>query len=171
MKICVVSDSHDRAPMLAAAAQSAKEEGALAVLHCGDVIGANTLRALLEVGLPVHVVHGNNWGDPAALCQLAASSDGLLHYYGQDADLTLAGRRVFVTHYPHYGRAIACTGDFHLVCCGHSHRFEIVHQENIKGGTTLLVNPGTVAGLGAPATFAIGDLASLEFEIRSLRPG
>jgi uncharacterized protein len=171
MKICVVSDSHDRASMLAAAAQSAKTEGAAAVLHCGDVIGANTLRALLKIGLPVHVVHGNNLGDPAALCQLAAKSEGMLHYHGQDADIVLAGRRIFLTHYPHYGRAIACTGDYHLVCCGHSHRAEIVHQDNVKGGTTLLVNPGTVAGLGAPATYAIGDLDALSFEIRSLQFG
>jgi predicted phosphodiesterase len=41
MKICIVSDSHDRAPMLAAAVAEAKAAGAEAVVHCGDVIGAN----------------------------------------------------------------------------------------------------------------------------------
>ena len=40
---------------------------------------------------------------------------------------------------------------------------------NVKGGKTLLVNPGTVAGLGAPtATWAIGSLTTLSFEIRTL---
>jgi len=62
MKICVVSDSHDRAPMLAAAVAAGRDAGAEHVVHCGDVIGANTLRPLLEIGLPVHVVHGNNLG-------------------------------------------------------------------------------------------------------------
>ena len=63
MKICIVSDSHDRAPALAAAVSAAKAAGAEAVVHCGDLIGANTLRPLLELGVPVHFVHGNNLGD------------------------------------------------------------------------------------------------------------
>ena len=37
---------------------------------------------------------------------------------------------------------------------------------NIKGGTTLRIDPGTVAGISAPATYAFGDLQTLEFEIR-----
>jgi uncharacterized protein len=39
---------------------------------------------------------------------------------------------------------------------------------NMKGGKTWLVNPGTVAGLAAPATWALGDLASMRFELRPL---
>lgn len=34
----------------------------------------------------------------------------------------------------------------------------------------MLVNPGTVAGLSAPATYAIGDLATLEFTIEGVTP-
>jgi hypothetical protein len=30
------------------------------------------------------------------------------------------------------------------------------------------VNPGTVAGLAAPATWMLGDLATMRFEIRAL---
>ena len=67
MKIGIVSDSHDRAPMLAAAVAEARQSGAEAIVHCGDVIGANTLRPLLDTGLPVHVIHGNNLGDPVTL--------------------------------------------------------------------------------------------------------
>ncbi len=167
MKICVVSDSHDRAPLLAAAVLAAKQEGAEAVVHCGDLIGANTLRPLLELGLPVHLVNGNNLGDPVALAKLCAGSRGLVTYHGSDAELTLGGRRVFVTHYPHYARGLACTGDYDIVFCGHSHRAEVTAERNVKGGTTWLVNPGTVAGLGAPATWALADLARLDFVIRS----
>jgi len=63
MKICIVSDSHDRAEPLAAAVNHAKAAGAQAVIHCGDLIGANTLRASKKLGVPMHVVHGNNLGD------------------------------------------------------------------------------------------------------------
>jgi putative phosphoesterase len=169
MRICIVSDSHDRAPLLAAAVAQAKEAGAVAVVHCGDLIGANTLRPLIDIGLPVHFVNGNNLGDPVALWKLCASSGGLVTYHGNDADLTLGGRRIFATHYPHYGRGIACTGDYDVVCCGHSHRASVVAQPNVRGAHTWLVNPGTVGGLGAPATWVLADLDRLDFEIRSTR--
>ena len=170
MKICIVSDSHDRGPQLAAAIGEGKELGAQVVIHCGDVIGTNTLKASLKFGLPIHAVHGNNLGDPVAIARLACNSEGLLHYHGNDAGLDLGGRRVFITHYPHIGRAFACTGDYDLVCCGHSHEPVVAQEPNIKGGSTWLVNPGTVAGLGAPAaTWIFGDLAEMRFEIRPVK--
>lgn len=168
MKICIVSDSHDHAPMLAAAVAEAKKAGAEAVVHCGDVIGAHTLRPMLDLGLPLHVVHGNNLGDAMALWNLCASSGGLAIYHGQDADVRLGGQRLIATHYPHYAHGLACTGDYDIVCCGHSHKASIVHQPNVKGGRTWLVNPGSVAGLGAPASWLLADLANLTFEIRPL---
>ena len=169
MKLCIVSDSHDRGPLLATAIEAAKAEGAEVVIHCGDLIGTNTLKASLKLGLPIHAVHGNNLGDPVAIARLACHSEGLLHYHGNDAGIELGGRKIFITHYPHIGRAFACTGEYDLVCCGHSHVPEMQEIANVKGGKTLLVNPGTVAGLGAPtATWAIGDLTTLSFEIRTL---
>lgn len=172
MKICIVSDSHDRAAPLAAAIDEAKAAGAQAVIHCGDLIGANTLRNSIKLGIPVHLVHGNNLGDAMALHRMMAKTSGLLTYHGQDAELELDGRRIFVTHYPHYGRGMACTGDYDLVCCGHSHVAEIVRQPNIKGGETLLVNPGSVSGIGAPGveeafTWILGDLSDMTFEIHT----
>jgi hypothetical protein len=83
-----------------------------------------------------------------------------------DAGLELAGRRIFLVHYPHYARAMAATGDWDLVCCGHSHKTKIDTVENLKGGITHLVNPGTVGGVGrAPATFVMADLTQMNFEI------
>lgn len=168
MKICILSDSHDRAPMLAAAVSAAKQAGAQAVIHCGDLIGAMTLRPLLQLGLPVHVVHGNNLGDCMALWNLCRTSNGLITYHGADIDIQLAGCRLFATHYPHYARGLACTGDFDIVCCGHSHVASFVKQPTINGGATWLVNPGSVGGLGAPATWMLADLENFEFEIRTL---
>lgn len=168
VKLCVVSDSHDRSDPLAEAVRNAAAEGATAVIHCGDLIGTQTLRAAMSVGLPLHVIHGNNLGDAVSLARWARESGGLLNYHGADARLELAGRRIFVVHYPEYGHAMACTGDWDLVCCGHSHVAAVDRVGNVKGGATLLVNPGTVAGLAAPATWVLGDLALMQFEIRHL---
>ncbi|HEX6321945.1 MAG TPA: metallophosphoesterase family protein [Burkholderiales bacterium] len=168
MKICIVSDSHDRADALAQAVREAKALGAQAVVHCGDVIGTQTLRPTLALGLPVHVIHGNNLGDVVSLSRWARDSGGQLQYHGPDARLELGGRRIFVVHYPEYGYAMACTGDWDLVCCGHSHVAGSEQVANVKGSRTWLVNPGTVAGLAAPATWALGDLAAMRFETHSM---
>jgi predicted phosphodiesterase len=116
----------------------------------------------------VHLIHGNNVGDPATLHKLARASGGLLEYHGPDARIDLAGRRVFLVHYDDYGYAMACTGDWELVCCGHSHQAGVRKVANVKGGATWLVNPGTVAGLAAPPTWALGDLAAMRFEVQEL---
>jgi putative phosphoesterase len=168
MKLCIVSDSHDRADPLAQAVRNGAAEGAAAVIHCGDLIGTQTLRAALEAGLPMHVIHGNNLGDPVSLSRWSRERPGKLSYHGADARLELGGRRVFVVHYPEYGYAMACTGDWDLVCCGHSHAAEVQQVRNVKGGSTWLVNPGTVAGLAAPATWALADLAAMRFALHTL---
>jgi putative phosphoesterase len=168
LKICIVSDSHDRADPLLRAARAARDAGAAACIHCGDVIGAHTLRPLLALDIAVHVVHGNNLGDALAMTRLHATSGGRLQYHGGEADMVLGGRRVYVTHYPHAARGMACTGDYDLVCCGHSHAAHTTQQLNIAGGRTWLVNPGTVAGIDGPATWILADLERMHFEIRDL---
>jgi uncharacterized protein len=168
MKICIVSDSHDRSEPLAQAVRAGAAAGAQVVIHCGDIIGTQTLRAAMAVGLPLHVIHGNNLGDAVSLSRWAYESGGLLRYHGADARLELAGRRVFVVHYPEYGQAMACTGDWDLVCCGHSHVAGVERVGHVKDGTTWLVNPGTVAGLAGPPTWILGDLGSMHFEVRTV---
>lgn len=168
MKVCVVSDSHDRADALAQAVREAKARGAEAVLHCGDLIGTQTLRPTLALGLPVHIIHGNNIGDPQSLHRWAAESNGQLRYHGVDGRIELAGRRIFMVHYDDYGYAMACTGQWDLVCCGHSHRAEVRTVANVLGQSTWLINPGTVAGLAAPSTWVMGDLATMRFELQDV---
>jgi len=168
VKVCIVSDSHDRADALAQAVREARAAGAEAVIHCGDLIGAQTVKPALAAGLPVHLIHGNNVGDTQALHLQSRRSNGLLQYHGADARLELGGRRVFVVHYDDYGYAMACTGQWDLVCCGHSHKAEARSVRTVQDTQTWLVNPGTVAGLAAPATWALADLAAMRFEVREL---
>jgi uncharacterized protein len=170
LKICILSDSHDHREPFAAAVKEAKTLGAQAVLHCGDLIAPSTLHAVIGIGLPIHLIHGNNTGDVVNLCRFAQDKADRLHYYGQDAALTLADRRIFLVHYPHYAKAMALTGDFDLVCNGHEHRAVIERVQNIKGTHTLRIDPGTVAGVSAPATYVFGDLQTMAFEIRAV-PG
>ena len=168
MKICLVSDSHDHRRLLASAVEDARRHGAQVVLHCGDLVAPSTLHAITKLGLPIHVIHGNNAGDLFHLSRIAHESKGQITYHGQDATLTLAGRKIFMVHYPHYARAMAATGDYDLVCNGHEHKARIEQIPNVKGSTTLRLDPGTVAGIGARPTYILGDLDTLQFEIRDI---
>ena len=81
----------------------------------------------------------------------------------------LAGKRIFIVHYPHYARAMALTGDWDMVCCGHSHKVEIDTIENVLGGQTAYVNPGTIGGVGtSPATWILADLDTMSFEVHEV---
>lgn len=169
MKVCILSDSHDHSSLMEAAVAEAKASGAEAVLHCGDVVAASTLHCLEKHGLPVHVIHGNNTGDSYALTRLSHKPGGVIRYHGMDAGIKLGGRRVFLVHYPHYARALAVTGDWDLVCCGHSHKVHIEKLPNLSGGETFVVNPGTVGGVGhAPANWILGDLDAMDFALREI---
>ncbi len=168
MKICIVSDSHDNRSLLAAAATAAKAQGAEALLHCGDVVAPATLSVLQPLGLPVHVIHGNNSGDLELMTRIASQPGSVVRYYGQDAGIRLHNRRIFLVHYPHHAQSMAATGNWDLVCYGHDHTAHIEQVSNMKGGHTLLVNPGTVAGIDAKATYAMGDLETLRFTLHEV---
>jgi putative phosphoesterase len=170
MKVCIVSDSHDHRPLLEAAARAAKADGAEAILHCGDVVAPSTLNVLKPLGLPVHVIYGNNTGDLYMMARVASLPGNQVTFYGQDAGINLAGRKIFLVHYPHYAHAMATTGDWDLVCCGHDHDAKIEAIDNIRGSQTVVVNPGTVGGVAAPPTYVMGDLETMKFEIRGVEP-
>lgn len=164
MKVCILSDSHDHIALLDMAVQQASSDGAAAVLHCGDVVAPSTLECLSDYELPVHVIHGNNTGDLYTMARLANRTGSNIHYHGMDAGIELAGRKIFIVHYPHYARAMAATGNWDLVCCGHSHKYLEELAANIKGSKTPILNPGTVGGVGkAPATYAMADLENMTF--------
>jgi len=169
MKVCILSDSHDHIPLLDAAVANAIELGAEAVLHCGDVVAPSTLKCLNKYDIPVHVIHGNNTGDLYALASASGKESNKMQYHGMDSDLVLDGKRIFLVHYPHYARAIAATGKYDLVCCGHSHNAKIEEIANVNGTTTTVANPGTVGGVGtSPSTWLLADLSTMSFSEQSV---
>ena len=168
MKVCIVSDSHDHRELLMQAVGEARALGAEAVLHCGDIVAPSSLKTLQRFGLPVHAVEGNNGGDTFSLCQLGLETQGQIVFHGRDAQLLLGGRKIFIVHYPHYAYGMACTGDWDLVCCGHEHRYGLRRVTTALGTEAVLLNPGTVAGIGAPPTYVLADLERMEFAVHEV---
>jgi len=156
MIVCVLSDSHDNIPLLNDAIQQAKQQGAETVLHCGDIVAPSTLKTATKHNLPIHAIHGNNQGDTFSLSKLSSNETNQITYYGQDAGITLAGKKIFLVHYPHYAKAMCTTGLWDIVCCGHSHNVSVEKIKNIQQQETLCINPGTVGGVaGKPATYVL----------------
>ena len=175
MKICILSDSHDNHDLLEAAVAAAVAEGVEAVVHCGDVVSANALKMAGNHHIPTHVIHGNNSGDLFALAKYSSDPSNQCLYYGQDASLTLHGKRIFLVHYPHYAHAMACTGDYDLVCCGHSHKTEISEYKTVKGTSSWCVNPAARSKKESPLygmpILNVDYAATVMVLKRSLNPG
>ena len=164
MKIAIVSDSHDNRGLFRQASLIAKDRQAAAMLHCGDIVAPSTLLEAKDIDIPIHAIHGNNTGDLVTMNRIASRKDSQISFYGQDAEIKLYDRRIFVVHYPHYARAMAVTGDYDLVCYGHDHRYHSEWVDNMSNEQTLLVNPGSVGGLDGPACFLMLDLDTMESE-------
>ncbi|HEY63741.1 MAG TPA: YfcE family phosphodiesterase [Caldilineae bacterium] len=160
MRIAVVSDIHDHIWHLEKALEHIKGTGAEALICCGDLCAPFSLKQMAdEFDGPIHVVFGNNDGDPLLLSQVAGQYGGRVTLHGIYAELELGGRQIAFMHYPQPARRIAQAGVFDLVLYGHDHRW---HHELV--GCTLLANPGEVMGRLGISTLGIYDTESGEFQ-------
>ncbi len=158
MRVAVISDTHDNIWKLEAAMPYL--ESADAVIHCGDLCAPFIARLLGDgVGeTPVHIVWGNNDGDPFLISKVS-SAYPQIHLHGPLAELEFQGRRIAVNHYPAIAHGLALSGKYHVVCYGHDHE---AHAERLQD--CLLLNPGEVMGLNGRSSLAVLDLEDLEFE-------
>lgn len=151
MKISILSDTHDNIWRLDRALASMEEAGLL--IHCGDLCSPFVIKHLGQATgrRPVHIVWGNNEGDIQLICQVATEYPNI-QLHGSLAELEVDGLRIAVNHYPEMARALASSGNYDLVCFGHTHS---ALEEKV--GQCLLLNPGELMGLNGTATFAWFD--------------
>src|SRR5262249_28872748 len=118
MRLGILSDTHDHLKRTARAVAKLVEEGAEALVHCGDLTGPDIVH---ECGvLPGYYVFGNNDFDEDALRQAIRDVGGVC--LGRGGEVTLAGRRVAVAHgdsLPEVRRLASAAPDYLLF--GHSH--------------------------------------------------
>lgn len=163
MKIAILSDVHDNIWKLAEVLEQIKGSGAQSLIFCGDLCAPFTLAQIGQnFAGPVHVVLGNNDGDPLLLAKIAAGLDNVT-LYGLFAYLEFDGRTVTVVHYPPIALDQARSGQYDVVCYGHDHT---AHVERI--GETLLINPGEVMGRFGTSTYALYDTRSSTADIRQI---
>jgi putative phosphoesterase len=154
MRIGVVSDTHGHLQNTLSAVRMLEELQVEAVLHCGD-IGTPEIPPAFSAW-PTHFVFGNCDHDEVDLRRAIEMSGLTCH--DRFGDLSLGGRRIALVHSDDVRRfrfAID-SGDYDLVCYGHSHKAEF-HTK----GSTLVLNPGALYRAN-PHSLAVVDLKTLE---------
>ncbi|HET7586174.1 MAG TPA: metallophosphoesterase [Gemmatimonadaceae bacterium] len=162
MRVGVLADTHDRMPAIAEFARRFSEAGVTMLLHCGDYIAPFSLRPLVESGLTLAGVFGNNDGDREGLRAEAAKGVGV-ELYESPHSVEVGGVRLMLVY--DIGdvqeRSLTAHG---IVVHGCTHRAE----RRIQGDTVIL-NPGEACGwlYGTP-TAAILDLETRQAEMITL---
>ena len=152
MKIGVLSDTHGETGAVRQAIHILHQQHVGLAIHCGDV--GTEIVPLLK-GLPTHFVCGN-MDDPEQLSEAITEPEHTLHQ--QLGTLEIEGRRLAFLH-GHDVKLLRHTihsGQYDLVCYGHTHNFSSGFQ-----GNTLVVNPGALARTSHPSLATV-DLSSLE---------
>lgn len=160
MLLGILSDTHGHEPNTLAAARMLKSLSIEELLHCGDLCSTEIPRLLRE--WPTHYVFGNCDDDVRGMRLAITAAGGHCHdWFG---DITLSGRRIALLH-GHEGKRFMQaikSGDYDLVCYGHTHAAEFHHE-----GRTLVLNPGALYRAN-PHTVAIVDLDTMTPQIISL---
>ena len=171
MRIGVISDTHDRLPMIDAAVKRFNAAGVDTVLHAGDLVSPIVAETLSHLSCPLIAVFGNNDGDRVYLTERFIDL-GIGRFFGEYHTLTLGGRKIVLMHQPRSIDELAASGRFDLIVYGHTHRIDVrpAPVENGAGGTAIL-NPGEACGwLTGRATAALVDLDSMGIELLELHP-
>jgi putative phosphoesterase len=130
------------------------------VLHCGD-IGSMAVVELFSPW-PTHFVFGNCDENLVRFAAEIAAAGQTCH--GQFGDITLDGVRIALlhSHDRRQFRHAIDSGDYGLVCYGHTHVAAIDRH-----GDTLVVNPGAIYRAN-PHSVAVVELPKVEAVIVTL---
>jgi len=132
----------------------------------GDIGTADTLDYVCsQFALPIFAVAGNaEQGHRLADYDAVAGRHPHLTWANQ-APLVFgsADLRAALFHFPASARVYAQAQNARTVICGHSHRPALT-----KIGKVWLINPGTLAGVFAPATYVLADAELTTFTLHRL---
>jgi len=163
----LISDTHDRLPMVEEAVRVLNERGVELVLHAGDYVAPFVIPRLARLEAKLVGVFGNNDGDKALLLKRASETGGKVEIRGLFAEVRAGGLRIALLHghEDELLRSVIACGGYDVVVHGHTHRASVRRE-----GGTLVVNPGEVCGyLYGKPTLALLDTEELSVKLVELR--
>jgi putative phosphoesterase len=162
----LISDTHDRLPMVDKAIEALNDKNVELVLHAGDYVSPFVIPRFKKLKARLIGVFGNNDGDHEFL-RRRFSEDKHLEIRGSFAKLALGRVKIALLHGSDEDllNALIDSGGFDVVIHGHAHE-----AKTYRKGKTLIINPGEVCGyLTGKCTIALLDTEKLEATISELR--
>lgn len=165
MLIGLISDTHDRLPIIEKAVKRLNEANVELVLHAGDYVAPFVIPKFKDLKAKLIGVFGNNDGDHELL-KKRFSENKNLEIRGRFAMILVDGLKIALLHgdEEELVKALIESGGFDVVVHGHAHTAGAYRK-----GKTLVVNPGEVCGyLSGKSTIAVLDTIKQEAEIVEL---
>ena len=156
MILGIVSDTHGHLGNTIQAVRVLQEHNVELVIHCGDIGSIDVVE--LFAGTPTHFVFGNVDSSAEQMRRAIVQAEQTCH--GRFGSLDLEGRKIAFLHSDDSRRfrETISSGDWDLVCYGHTHEAESHRERN-----TLVLNPGALYRAN-PHSLAIVELPSFQVE-------
>ncbi len=162
MLFAIISDIHDNAPNLKKCLDWCSKNGVEKIICCGDITNLETVSSLANKFTgEIFIVEGN--------CRLYEESD-LNHFKNISycGEIGIREEDNLKIGFCHEKRKIIkmleiSHGPLDFIFYGHSHKPWIE-----ESGKTTVVNPGNIAGIWNPATFAVLETKNKKLELKIL---
>ncbi len=164
MIVGIMSDTHDRLPMLDKAVERLNEEGVELVLHAGDYIAPFVVSHFKPLKTDLIGVFGNNDGDKELLKKKFTDIGADIR--GNFAEIVIDGLKIVILHghEEELLRSLIDVDSYDVVVHGHTHEAKAYRE-----GKTLVINPGETCGyLTGKSTLALLDTKTLDVRIVTL---
>ncbi len=165
MIVGLVSDTHDRLPLIDEAVKRFNEEKAELVLHAGDYVAPFVVSHFKPLKARLIGVFGNNDGDRMLLREKFAELGAEIR--GNFAYVIADGLKIALLHgdEPDLLRSVLELESYDVVVSGHSHV-----AKTYRKGRTLVINPGEACGyLSGKPTISIFNTKTLDVKTIQLK--
>jgi hypothetical protein len=165
MIVGIISDTHDRLPLIDEAVKRLNEEKVQLVLHAGDYVAPFVIPHFKLLKANLIGVFGNNDGDRELLKKRFTELGAEIR--GKFAEVKVDGLRIALLHGDEEEllQSLIDVESHDVVACGHAHE-----AKTYRKGKTLVINPGEICGyLSGKPTMAILDTRTLDAKIIHLK--
>jgi putative phosphoesterase len=165
MIIGLLSDTHDRLPIIDEAVKQLNQMNVELVLHAGDYISPFVTEHFKQLKAPLIGVFGNNDGDRTTLKKKFAEFGADIR--GRFAFVVVDGLRIALLHgdETELMRSLLELESHDVLVSGHTH-----DPKTYRKGRTLVINPGEACGyLSGKPTMSILDTETLDVKTIQLK--
>ena len=136
MKILVISDSHGHIANLKMVAEIAVKSKFDAIIHAGDWNNIESVKTILDSGIPLYTVMGNADNDPSLISNFKSQTAKFGEQY---LIAKIGGRKIGITHKPSDNKKYLLGKKLDLIINGHLHsKYESI-ETSVK-----IIRPGAI---------------------------